>query len=343
MSEIFSKFPLSRSSKLLLLLALSLTTLAVGYWFYLERYPETDDAYLKANIIQVAPEVSGKVQKVLVENHQEVKPGDLLVELDKTPFAIAVQAAKAKYQQATEQLATATEHLQTLRELRNQKQAQYVEAERNYLRLQQLRHASVVSQAALDGAKADFDISKAAVSAANKQLAEAKARLGQVDSSNSMLQQAAAELARAELNLKRTQLYANTKATVNQLSIRPGSLVRQHQIIMSLVEAEQWWVEANYKETQLHNLRPGQTAHVTLDMYPGVDFRGKVTSISNGSGSSFSLLPPENATGNWVKITQRFPVKIAIQPPSEPPPLRVGASATVQIDTTSGKALPPRS
>jgi membrane fusion protein (multidrug efflux system) len=136
-------------------------------------------------------------------------------------------------------------------------------------------------------------------------------------------------------------VYAPANGRVSEIEIRPGTVVTKDIPLFALVENRGWWVEANFKETDLVRIRPGQPATIAMDMYPGKTFQGTVSQLSPASGIAFSLLPPENATGNWVKITQRFPVKVTIKAPPDDRPLRIGASSTVTIDTTSLNSRPP--
>ncbi|MDF2939437.1 MAG: emrA [Gammaproteobacteria bacterium] len=142
-----------------------------------------------------------------------------------------------------------------------------------------------------------------------------------------------ANLAEAQLNLGYTQVYAASDGWITNMDLRVGSIVNANQPLFTLISSNQFWVDANYEETEMENIRPGQTAKVVVDMYPNHPFKGVVDSISGGTGSAFSLLPPENATGNWVKVTQRLPVKVIITDPDPNYPLHIGTTATVTIDT----------
>lgn len=182
-----------------------------------------------------------------------------------------------------------------------------------------------VFQYSVNKAQAEFQL-------AEKQ-ARAKVRGTAVINAN--LAVAKASLDQAELNLAHTNIYAPADGYLVNFSVRPGTLITADQPLFALIENQQWWVDANYKETDLARIRSGQTAKIVLASYPDHIFKGLVQSISSGSGSAFSLLPPENATGNWIKVTQRFPVKVLILDPAPKFPLRVGATASVTIDTAT--------
>ena len=151
------------------------------------------------------------------------------------------------------------------------------------------------------------------------------------------LRAASAQLAKATHDRVKTHTTAPSDGILSNVTLRPGATVQAGQPLFAIIEANRWWVDANFKETDLARIKVGQPATVYLDMYPGVTFDGTVESISSGSGASFSVLPPENASGNWVKVTQRFPVRIALTNPPADKPLRVGASTSVTIDTTKDK------
>jgi membrane fusion protein (multidrug efflux system) len=181
----------------------------------------------------------------------------------------------------------------------------------------------------------ELTVAKQAVIAAKDNLAEARAKRGKDGDQNAQIIAAKAAVAQATLDLQYTNVYAPANGQLAEMTLQPGQTVTAYQSLFSLVEDHTWWAMANMKETNLNRVRVGQKAVVQVDMYPSHPFHGIVKSISPGSGSSFALLPAENATGNWVKVTQRFPVRVEIQNPDAHFPLRIGASCTVTIDTQS--------
>ena len=160
--------------------------------------------------------------------------------------------------------------------------------------------------------------------------------MGSGANSNAKIKAAQAEVSNLKLQLSYTNITAPSSGYINNLNLRQGDTVAAFQPVFALVDDEHWWVAANFKETDLERIKVGQPATIILDMYPKHLYQGKVTSISTGSGSAFALLPAENASGNWVKVTQRFPVWVSIEN-SKPYPLRIGASATVKINTTQSE------
>jgi len=262
------------------------------YWRISARYVSTDDAYLNANVVEIAPRVTGQVQHLYVVNNQLVRQGQVLFDLDPAPFIDAVNVAKA-------QVAMDEAHLK--------------DVSADAARTTQLVHAKFMSAQAGDD-------TNAAVASAN-----AKIQLDQ------------AHLDQAQLNLNYTRIIAPVSGWVTNMSLRVGNTVTAYQSLFALVDNSEFWADANFKETQLAHIRQGQKATIKVDMYPDHPFAGVVHSISSGSGTAFSLLPPQNATGNWVKVTQRIPVRVEILNPDAQYPLRIGATAAVTIDTSSGK------
>lgn len=270
--------------------SLLLILICYRVFVYLEYHPSTDDAYVQADTINVAAQVTGPVANIYVKDHQTVNEGQLLFTIDPAPFQIAVDKAVATVmaQQAAVKL-----------------------AEQNARRILPLVRMGQATKASGDQAQSQLDSALAELAADQALLAQAK------------------------LNLAHTRITAPRAGVVTQFLLQPGNNVVANTTLFMLVEQDHFWVDANFKETQLAHIQQGQPAKILIDMYPGHVFHGVVDSISSASGSVFSLLPPENASGNWVKVTQRFPVKVAIRNVDAKYPLRAGATATVKIDTTA--------
>lgn len=299
-----------------------------GYYRYTINYPSTDNAYVNANLINVSPKVGGFVRNVYVKNNQVVHKGDLLVDIDPQDYSLQVdksnqnlilvqqQADTVKQQIANAEatLASAKSDYKFASDMATRYTALYKE---NAGSLQDMQ--KYVNQATQ--AKQAMDQAKVALSQANSQYAAAKT---QIDV-------AKVELANAQNNSGYTQVRASTDGYVTNLNLIPGQLVQSGQMLFGLVDDSSWWVDVNYKETQLARIKPGQKATIKLDMYDH-EYTGVVDSISRASGNTFSLLPAQNATGNWVKVTQRFTVRVKLA--DDPKyPLRVGASSEVTVDT----------
>lgn len=304
-----------------------------SYWRYLDTHPSTDNAYLNTFRTDISSNVSGQVTTVLIKDNQFVTQGELLFTIDDRPYQLALEKAKAALDLTEHTLQAQEKAVQTARAKVQQAKAELEYDQKNATRIAQLVHEGKASLAEGDRVKAKVAVSLANSHAANSLLQQAIAKRGALGSDNATLRQAKANLEQAKLDLSYTKITAPSSGKITHLSLQPGGMLQRGQTVCTLLDQNNWWVDANFKETQLKNIKPGQTAIVTLDMTPNHPLYGTVESISGGTGASFSILPPENATGNWVKVTQRVPVKIALAPTKAQ--LIVGASASVTVDTTS--------
>jgi len=303
--------------RLPLLLFGPVAVLAVAAWLYLSggRYVSTDDAYIQADKIQVSADVPGRVVAVEVQDNQKVHQGDVLVRLDDAQYRIAVERAKAQLESARWQVKQALDNL--------------AYRQREFDRQQQLFASHVTSQAKLDEARNALDV-------ARQQAAGAPAG----DSSDAavnghpLVQTAQAQLDQAELDLSHTVIYAPVNGVVTRVASLPvGQYLNAAAPAFALIATDTLWVEANFKETDLTHMLPGDTATVDVDTYPDKTFTARVESVGPGTGSEFSVLPAQNATGNWVKVVQRLPVRLVIENSDPDHPLRAGMSANVEVDT----------
>lgn len=307
------------------------------YWQHQKFYPSTDDAYIQAHVVNITPRVDGKIETVFVQNHQHVKKGQSLFDIDPTFYKIALAKAKAAFGSAILQYKAADMAIKSAKYQVAQNQAQLVDTQAETRRILALVKQHYASESQGDLAVKNLHVAQAALKSAKSQLAQAIQTRGSIGPQNAHLREAATAIAQAKLNLQYTHVVAPTSGYIANFDLRIGDVVTSYQNLFALIEDESWWAEANYKETQLQRIRPGQTAKIKIDMYPRQIFKGKVISISDGSGTSFSLLPPENASGNWVKVTQRFPVKVIITEKNPKYPLRLGSSCTVITDTTNNQ------
>jgi membrane fusion protein (multidrug efflux system) len=329
-----------RSLRLPLMLAAPIVILAVGGYVYLTggRYVSTDDAFVEAARTSISTQVSGQVAEVDVRDNQRVRKGQLLFRLDDRSYRIAVEQAQAKLAGARLQIhALKATYRQRLADLKaTQDTLAYEQSE--FERQKRLLHSGVSSQAQFDQVNHALQVARQQVAATQQQIASALANLdGDPDipvDRHPTVQQAQALLDRANLDLSHTVITAPDEGIVTKVDqLQVGDYVNAASPVFALVSTDKVWVRANFKETELTHMRPGQTAKIDLDSYPDKTFVGRVVSFSPGTGSVFSLLPPENATGNWVKVTQRLPVRLEIENADPAMPLHAGLSATVEVDT----------
>jgi membrane fusion protein (multidrug efflux system) len=321
-----------------------LLTLGAGgafflYWQHRTLHPSTDDAYVQAHIVRISARVTAPAKTIHVVDNQFVRKGEPLFDLGPKTFETRLAQARARLALAAQDTGASGSEVQAASARLRERQVTADNARRTVNRLQRLAARQLVPRQELDDAVAAYGEAQALVASATAELERARNALGRTGPQNARLRAAAAAVQAAELELSFTHVTAPADGWVTELSLREGTMVRTGRPQFALVEAGEWWIEANFRETDLTRIRPGHPARVRIDMYPALELTGRVESISAGSGATFSLLPPENATGNWVKVTQRFPVRIALDaPPTDAAtPLRVGASATVTIDTS----LPP--
>lgn len=312
-----------------------LGSIAIGlllFWRHQERYPSTDDAYVGANIIYVAPQVTGQVAEVLVDENQPIKDGDLLFTIDDTQFKASVDQAKANLDSAVQQAQSYSTQIAAAQASVESAQSAYDTAQSNLERAKALFSTGDLAQASLDQTTSSFAQASAQLTTSQSSLLALQSGLA-AKQDDILSSQAQLEIAQANLNW--TKVFASANGWIANLTLRPGSSVSANAPQFSIVESTDWWVDANFKETSLPRIRPGQPVTVKIDMLPGVTLTGKVASIGRGSGDTFSLLPSENASGNWVKVTRRFPVRVELDPTDAP--LRVGGSSKVTVDTTASQ------
>ncbi|MFD0986527.1 efflux RND transporter periplasmic adaptor subunit [Methyloligella solikamskensis] len=307
-----------------------------GYWQYRAYYPSTENAYIGSEIVRVAPEVNGVVETVYVDSDEKVKAGDPLFDIDPTLYDAALRGAKAQFDAAAAASGTEADDLKEAAKTLDEKRRALDEALTAYQKAKDdLKQGATSSDELGQTEKAWRDALKGYDDAV-KAFAKAQDADLTISTPTVKLRAAAAQLQKAIYDRMKTHVLAPGGGTVSTVDVRPGTTVGQGRPVFAIIEGDHWWVDANFKETDIARLEPGQDADISLDMYPGVKFKGVVESISPGSGATFSVLPPENASGNWVKVTQRFPVRVRIPKPDQhkDKPLRVGATATVTIDTT---------
>ncbi len=320
----------------------------VYYWLHLRTFVSTDDAYVYGYTGVISAQVPGRVAQVVVDDNQFVKPGQPLVSLEPQDYEAALAQAEGNLGRLRQDLEQAYVKVSTGRAKLAEAEANFKLAGTDKVRYTALYERRTIPKQTLDNVETRYRVNQAQVDRAQRELQEALAAIGGATSlpldEQPAIKQARAQLEQARLNLQYTKVTAKIAGYITRRQVEVGNWVQPGQPLMMLVPLDlgQIWIQANFKETELTHVFLGQPATVKIDTYPGVEFAGRVDSIMAGTGSAFSLLPPENATGNWVKVVQRVPVKIALLPPfPDNQPLRLGMSTTVTIDTRSrtGKRL----
>jgi membrane fusion protein (multidrug efflux system) len=316
------------------LAALALFVWGVRHFLWSRWHVTTDDAYVEGHVANVTPRVAGTVVAVPVEDNTVVAAGTTLVQLDPTDFAVRLREATAALDRARQAVDEQVAAVEAARAAQVLAAAQKDQAEIDFRRVDDLRNRSVVSADEFDRARTALDVARARYDAATRDYERAQAMLGAEGTSRydrPIVRQAESARDAAELDLGYATIAAPVAGVVTRRAIEVGQRVQPGQPLMALVPAD-LYVVANFKETELTPIRIGQAARLRVDLYPDVELRGHVDSIASGSGAAFSILPPENASGNWVKVVQRVPVKIVLDDPPRDRPLRVGLSVTASVD-----------
>jgi membrane fusion protein (multidrug efflux system) len=328
---------------LLVVLPAVVVLTALILWLWGGRYVTTENAYVKADIAQISAEIAGRVHDVLVQDHAEVRAGDVLLTLDREPFRVAHAKAEAELDATRAQVSTL---VATWREAKSELQEAVSKVA--YWNAQLARQKTLQERGIVASSKYE-EIENNAIAAEDRagvmrmKIERMAAQLGgnperPIDQ-HPMVREKQAERERAELDLARTTIRAPVDGTAVNVKLQKGEQIKVATVLFALVTNTRPWVEANFKETELTHVRKGLTATVELDTYPGVVWQAEVDSISPATGAEFALLPPQNASGNWVKVVQRLPVRLRlIQQPGEPP-LRAGMTASVKVDTGRERSL----
>ncbi|MFP3546343.1 HlyD family secretion protein [Rhizobium sp. SIMBA_035] len=330
-----------------ILFALLPLALIVGGYYYVNggQVMSTDNAYIQADMVGITTDVSGIVDKINVHENETVKAGQVLFSLQSDAFKIALDGAKA-------QLGVQRNQIANLKASYQQSQAEITQAEADlpyyqdqFDRQQNLVNNGSATQSAYDEAKHNLEVAQQKVSVAKAEAATTLAQLGgnadQPVEQNPLFLQAKSNVDNAQRELDHSIVKAPFDGVVTNVNaLQVGSYLQASAQAFSLVSTNNLWIAASPKETELTYVKPGQEATVYVDTYPGVSWKGKVESISPASGSSFSLLPAQNTTGNWVKVVQRIPMRVSIEDAAGKPPLRVGMSTVVDVETGHARGLP---
>jgi membrane fusion protein (multidrug efflux system) len=319
-----------------LMLSVPLILLAVGLYFWMTggKTVSTDNAQIGAHVISVAPEISGRIVDVRVVENQRVKAGDLLFRIDPEPYRIALQEADAAVGNARLEINQMESGYTAKVADIGMRASDVALARENFRRQQELIARGFTTRASFDAAQAALASAEAQRRSAAAEAQSAQAMLGaSAQGGHPQVEAALARRAKAALDLKRTEIRAPVAGIISQADkLQPGAMAMQMLSAVSLVGGGDYWIEANFKETQLAKIRVGQPAEVEIDAVPGKPLKAHVIGIGAGTGSQFSLLPAQNATGNWVKVTQRVPVRLKLdEAPDRPLVSGWSAHVTVQV------------
>ena len=317
-----------------------------AYWALALRYVQsTDDAYVSGNVVQITPQISGTVISIGADDTQFVKAGQTLVQLDRSDASVALEQAEAQLARTVREVRNLFATTAQLQAAVTVRQTDLNRATNDLERRERLASAGAVSREELQHARDAHNSAKAAVVAAEQELAANRARIDRTTVDNHPeVRNAAANLRNAYLTYSRTVLPAPVSGFVAKRAVQLGQRVSPGAPLMAIVPLQDVWVDANFKEPQLAAIRVGQPVTLTADLYGSkVEYHGKVAGFGAGTGSAFSLLPAQNATGNWIKIVQRVPVRIALDPQElSAHPLQIGLSMQADVDThdRGGERLP---
>ena len=333
-----------RKTRRALLVVLPLVVVVASAYVYMKggRYVETDNAYIQSDITTINTEVSGPIQFIAVKENEKVSKGQLLFSIDATPFKVAEAKAQAQLQQVRLNILEQKAAYEEKKAEINQAENEFAFNQREEKRQANLLKQKFISDTQFDQAKQAAEVSELKVATLKKDLFRLKEALGGDPSApledHPSYQAAQAALDEARINLGHVNVRAPASGVVAKVP-NSGEYVTAGSTSMVLVSDQQQWIAANFTEKDLTYVQPGQEVEIEVDAYPGVSLHGKVESISPATGASFSVIPAENATGNWVKIVQRLTVKVSVDETQDTPVLRTGFSANVTIDTEHHRRL----
>jgi len=301
------------------------------YWNYLNTRISTDDAYVRGHIHMISSRIDGTVRDIYVKDNAKVKKDDLLVKLDPDEYEVKVEKAKASLAVSRQEINRRYAAVATAKSRIELSKAKLELAKIELERQKTLFEKAIVAREKYDLALTNYNVAVAQVRADEDELKQELA-LVSPDKNEAIIREKIADLKKAELDLEYTSIYSPADGFITRKSVEVGNRLSEGQPVFAVVTLKDTWVEANFKEIQVEKIKPGMKTEIEIDTFPGKKFKGRVESIMAGTGGAFAILPPENATGNWVKVVQRIPVKIIIDKGEDPNNiLRVGMSCIITI------------
>ena len=337
-----------RRRGVLVVLFLVFATLAIGWalWWHLTGrwYESTDNAYVAGHVVQVTPQQAGTVVAIGADDTDRVQAGQVLVKLDATDARVALAQAEAHLAQAVREVRTFYARNAALEALQAQRASELAKAEEDLARRSPLAATGAVSKEDVEHARNAVETARAALAASREDLVTNRVRTDGISiAKHPGVAAAAGRVREAFLALQRTEIVAPVAGYVARRTVQVGQRVASGALLMAVVPLDSVWIDANFKEVQLRDMRIGQPVRLTADLYGNrAEYRGRVAGLAAGTGGAFALLPPQNATGNWIKVVQRLPVRIALEPGQlAAHPLLVGLSmhVDVEIRDTGGAQL----
>lgn len=333
-------------TRLVLMIVVPAASAIIGAYFYVEsqRYVTSENAYIKADKVTIASEVSGKILAVEVREHDTVEAGQLLFRLDDEPYSIALEHAAAERDRIRAEIESrrAAYRVKVAElKLAREELAYY---DTTFKRRQSLLKRGNVSRERFDEARRNVTTGKQKIVILKSEIVQIltglKGKSNLKAEEHPRFLQAQAAYDRRLLDMQRTQVYAPSSGRISKIELEPGEFVKDEAPLFAIISDQDVWVEVNLKETQLTHVALGQKVVVEIDAYPGVLWQATVESISPATGAEFAILPPQNATGNWIKVVQRLPIRLVFEDPKGGPILRAGMSAVIAIDTEHEASLP---
>jgi len=327
----------------LFVIPLCFIALSAHYWIKSTRYIATDNAYVKAHLLSVSSDLSGRVIHVNVKQNDQIEQGKKLFKLDRKPYLILLKKAEAELNSTRYKLSALSAEFEETKAELSEVRAEVRYYERAFSRQKKLSMRGVSSRVRLDKAERELTIVRKRSRTVEQKIKRVLAKLG--GSENLLPEEhpnylkAKAQVELAKLNLERTVVDSPASGTIGKFTLQTGEFVEKGKPLIPIIQSNEKWIEANLKETQLTHIEVGQTVEVTIDAYPSQIHKGKLVSISPSTGAELSILPPQNASGNWVKVVQRIPVRIELTDAVISERLRAGMTANVRIDTNRDRSL----